>query len=88
MSGQLLAHRGMFVGGVIVEDRVDGFSGGDLALDRIKKANELLVAMARHVAPDHGSVEDVHRRKQGRRPMPVVIMGLVPARPLFMGRPG
>jgi hypothetical protein len=64
MAGQPLAHGGMLVGGVIVEDRVDGLSGGNLSLDRIKKANELLVTMALHVAPDHGSVEDVHRREQ------------------------
>src|SRR5436305_11478385 len=40
MASQPLAHRGMLVSRVIVEDRVDGLSGGDLTFDRVQKANE------------------------------------------------
>jgi hypothetical protein len=29
-----LPHGGMLVGGVIIDDRVDGFASGNLALDR------------------------------------------------------
>jgi hypothetical protein len=60
-------------GGVIVEDCVDGVAGGNFALDCIEKADELLVTMVLHVPPDHGCVEDVHRREQGRRSMSVCV---------------
>ena len=75
MARDPLAHGGMLVGGVIVEDGVDGFAGGNLALDGIEKADELLVAMALHVAADHSSVEDVHGREQASRSVPLVIVG-------------
>ena len=52
-----LAHDRMLVSSVIVEDGVDGFARGDLALNCVEKANELLVSMALHVAADHGSIE-------------------------------
>jgi hypothetical protein len=68
------ADDGTLVGGVIVEDCVDGLAGGNFALDCIEKADELLATMALHVPPDHGSVEDVHRREQGRRSMTFVVV--------------
>ena len=75
--------------GVIVEDGVDSLSGWNLALDGILEADEFLMAMALHVVADDRSVEDVHGREQSGRPdaacSPWVI---VPARPLFIGRPG
>jgi hypothetical protein len=52
----------MFVGCVIVDDGVDHFSRKDLRLDRIEKADELLVPMALHVAAD--DVEDVEGGEQ------------------------
>ena len=53
---------------------MDGLARGDLALNCVEKANELPVSMALHVAADHGSVEDVHGRKQGGRAVPLVVM--------------
>ena len=38
-------------------------ASGNLALDGVEEADELLRAMALHVAADHGSVEYVHRRE-------------------------
>ena len=46
------------MGGVIVDDGVDHLSNGNLLLDDIEEANELLMAMALHVAADHRAVED------------------------------
>ena len=40
------------------------FSHGDLRLDRIEEANELLVAMALHVAANDGAIEDVEGCEQ------------------------
>ena len=39
---------------VVVDDCVNHFSRGDLGLDRIEEADELLVPMALHVAADDG----------------------------------
>ena len=79
---------GMLVGGVIVEDGVDGFAGRNLALDRVEETDELLVAMALHVAADHGSVEDVHGGEQGGRSVPLVIMGHRSSTALLHRQPG
>ena len=58
----------------VVEDDVDDLAGGDVGLNRIEKANELLMAMALHAAPDDLAFQDVERGKQGRGAMPLVIM--------------
>jgi hypothetical protein len=63
MARQPFSDPGMLASGIIVEDRMDGVSGGNLAFDRIEEANELLVAMALCVSPDHGSFKDVHGRE-------------------------
>src|SRR5579872_6655145 len=75
MARQPLPHGGMLMGGVIVEDRMDGLACRDLALDGVEKADELLMPVALHVAADDGSVEHVHRGEQGRRPVPLVVVG-------------
>ena len=51
----------MLMGGVVVDDGVDRLSYGNLFLDDIEETDELLMAMALHVAADHLAVEDVHR---------------------------
>ena len=59
MVGEPFEDVGLFVGGIVVDDCVDDFSGRHGALDGVEEANELLVAMPSHAASDHGSVEDV-----------------------------
>ena len=59
------ADLGVLVGGVVVEDDVDHLAGRHLGLDRVEEADELLMAMALHVAADDGAVEDVERGEQG-----------------------
>ena len=88
MPRQPVLHDGMLMGGVVVEDRMDCLAGRNFALDGVEEADEFLMPVALHVAADHGSVEHVHRREQGRRPVAFVIMVMVPARPFFSGRPG
>ena len=60
MPCQPLAYLRMLVGRIVIYDggRIT-FPAGDLLLDRVKEANELLVTMALHVAADDGAVEDV-----------------------------
>ena len=74
MARQPSPHGGMLVGGVVADDGVDCLSSGNLALDGVEEADELLMPMALHVAADHSSVEHVHRREQGRRPVPLVVL--------------
>ena len=45
MIGQPFEDVGLFVGGIVVDDGVDDFSGRNSALDGIEEADELLVAM-------------------------------------------
>jgi hypothetical protein len=40
------------VGGVVVENHVDRFGGRHLVLDGIEKADEFLMPVALHAAPD------------------------------------
>src|SRR5882762_9902274 len=57
-------HLRMLVGRIIVDDGVDHFPHRDLLLDRVEEADELLVAMALHIAADDGAVEDVEGCEQ------------------------
>ena len=68
------AHRGVLVGGEVVEDGVHALVGRHLALNGVQEANDLRVAMALHAAPDHGSVEQVERREPGGGAVPDVIV--------------
>jgi len=72
MIGQPFEDVGLFVSGVVVDDGVDDFSGRDGTLDGVEEADELLVAMPPHAAPDHGSVEDVERGEQRGRAVALV----------------
>ena len=83
------AHLGMLVGGVVVEDHMDALAGRDIGLDGVEEADELLVAVALHAAPDDLALEHVEGGEQGGRAMPLVVVGhMVPGRPFFIGRPG
>jgi hypothetical protein len=65
----------MLVGGVVVDNGVNGLSGRNLLLDDMEKSDEFLLAMTLHVATDHRAVEDVHRGEQCRRAVPLVVVG-------------
>ena len=74
MAFEPSANIGMLVGGVVVDDGVDRLSRGNLLLDDIEEADELLMAMALHVAADHRAVEDVHRGEQRRRAVALIVV--------------
>src|SRR5271168_4021076 len=65
---------GMLMGGVVVDDGVDRLARRNLSFDDIEEADELLMAMALHVAADHRAVEDVHRGEQRRRSVPLIVV--------------
>src|SRR5271156_5382420 len=75
MPRKPLAHLWMLVGRIIVDDGVDYFSHRDLLLDRIEEADELLVAMALHVATDDRAIEDVEGGEQRGGAVTFVVVG-------------
>ncbi len=57
-------HLGVFVGGVVVEDDVDGLALWHLGLDGIQEPDEFLMAMALHAAADDLAFEHVEGGKE------------------------
>jgi hypothetical protein len=49
----------VLMGCIVVEDDVDGLVGGDLRLDLVEEAHELLMPMLLHAAPDDFALEDI-----------------------------
>ena len=88
MAPQPLAHLWMLVGRIVVDDGVDRLFHGDLRLDRIEEANELLVAMALHVAANDGAIEDVEGCEQRGGAVTFVVVRHGSAAALFIGSPG
>src|SRR5262245_39756608 len=74
MLGQPFADLGMLVGGIVVDDCVDILASGNLGVDGVEEADELLMATTLHVAADNGAVENVEGGEQSGRPMAFVIM--------------
>ena len=50
-------------------------AGGDLALDGVEEADELLMGVLLHAATEHHAVEDVEGGEQGGRAVALVIVG-------------
>ena len=88
MPRQPGADFGMRVGGVIFNDQMHVLLSRGLAVDRIEKADELLMPVATHALADDLAVEQVKRGEQGGCPVPLIVMGDVPQRPRFIGSPG
>ncbi len=76
----------LLMGGIVVENDVDGLVLRQLRLDGVEKADELLMAMTLHVAANHLAVEDVESRKQGGGAVALVIMGHRAAAPFLDGQ--
>src|SRR5438067_9211086 len=67
---------------------MDAFAGRDLALDRVEEADELLMAVALHVAADHGAVEHVERGEQGGGAVALIVVGHGAGAPLLQRQSG
>ena len=64
MPGEPRHHLRVLVGGVVVEDDMNDLSDRHLGLDGVEEADELLMPVALHAAPDHGTFQHVERREQ------------------------
>lgn len=65
----------MFVGGIVVEDNVDGLLSWNRFLDGVDEADELLMAMALHTPADHFTFEHVEGSKERGGTVTLVVMG-------------
>ena len=54
----------VLVGSVVVEDHVHGLAGWHLGFNGIEKADECLMPVALHVAPDDGAIQHVQSGKE------------------------
>ena len=59
MAGEPLADLRMFMGGVIVDDRLDRLSRWSPLLDVVEEANEILIAMAMNVEDDYCAYDHI-----------------------------
>jgi hypothetical protein len=76
-------HLGVLVGGVVVEDHVDCLALRHLGLDGVEEADEFLMAMALHAAPDDLAFENVEGGEQGGGAIALVIVSHRGAAPLL-----
>jgi hypothetical protein len=74
------------VRGIVVDDRVDRLSLGNVRVDLIEEADEFLMPMALHVRPI--MVPSRALRAARGRAVALVVVRIVPARPGFIGSPG
>ncbi len=74
MAGQPSPDLGRLVRGVVVQDHVDDLTRRDVPLQRIEKADKLLMPVAGHVLAEDLASKRVERRKQRRRSVAFVIM--------------
>ena len=65
----------VLVGGVVVEDDMDGFVRRHFGADGVEEADEFLMAMTLHVEADDGAVEHVERGEQCRGAVALVVVG-------------
>ena len=64
------------MGAVVVENEMDIQLRWHLPFQLIEELNELPAAMARQATADHPAVQNIEGGKQGRGPMPLVVMRL------------
>jgi hypothetical protein len=68
-------HLGMLMGGIVIEDEVDGRLGRYGGIDRFEKSDELLMSVAFHATADHPAFEDIEGGEQRRCAVSFVVMG-------------
>src|SRR5258705_6068895 len=67
-------NRRVFVGSIVVDDQVELFVGGRLAIDETQELQAFLMAMTVHASGHHTAGEGVEHVKQGGGFMPLVMM--------------
>ena len=78
---------GVLMGGVVVENNVDGPVRRNLGVDRVQEANELLVSVALHITTDDRPIEHVQSGEERRGSVALVIVGHGAQAALLHGQP-
>ena len=73
----------VFVGWVIVHDKMQIEMGRRLGVDLVEETNEFLVSMTRHAVADHFAIEQAQRGEQCGRAVALVVVRHCPAAPLL-----
>ena len=73
----------VFVGCVIVHDKMQIEMGRRLGVDLVEETNEFLVSMTRHAVADHFAIEHAQRGEQCSRAVALVVVRHCPAAPLL-----
>lgn len=76
------------MGGVVVEDGVDGLACRNFALDGIQEADGLLMTMALHAAAGDFALKYVESSKQGSRAVAFVVVGHCASPAFLQGQTG
>ena len=83
MACEPAAYLWVLVGSIVVEDDMERLVGRHLALDGVEKADEFLMPVVLHAAPDDPAFKDIESGEQGCRTVALVIVGHGGAAPLF-----
>lgn len=78
----------VLVGGVVVEDHMHGLARWRLGFDGVEEADEFLMPMALHVAPDDGAIQHVQSGKERRGAVAFVVVRHGPEPPLLQRQTG
>jgi peptide/nickel transport system permease protein len=70
-------HRRMLVGAVVVENEMEVLAARGLPIDDVQERNEFGVGVARLTPLDYVPLEDIQRRKERGRTVPLIVMRLV-----------
>jgi len=82
---QPLFNMGMRMRSIVVQDQMEIQPPGRLAVDLTQKLQIFLVTMPRVTTANNRPLQDVQRREQRRRPVPLIVMGHRPT-PAFLHR--
>ncbi len=75
VSCQPAFHPWGFVGGVVVDDQMQGELTGELGVQMLEELQKLLMPVPGVVLAEYASFDDLQRGKKSGRPMPAVVMG-------------
>ena len=88
MPGKPLLNLCRLVRLVVVQDQMDVQFPGCLPVDLTEEAQELVLPVPGQALTNNTPVQYIQSGKQRRRAVSLVVMGQVPQRPLFIGKPG
>src|SRR3981081_2636974 len=86
MAIEPFANLRVLMGGIIVEDDVDGLFGSNLSLYLVEEADELLMPMLLHAASNDLAFEHIEGGKQGGGAVALIVVGHGGGAPLLQGQ--